>query len=36
MTKENALDAIKEGLKYIWLHRKGNEAQAAISDAIDD
>lgn len=35
MAKETALDEIKEGLKYIWTHRKGNDAHAAISDAID-
>lgn len=33
--KVSPLDEVKEGIKYVWVHRKGNEAQAAISDAID-
>ncbi len=35
MEKQNPIEEVKEGLKYIWLHRKGNEAHAAVSDAID-
>lgn len=35
METNNPLEEVKEGLRYIWVHRKGNEAQAAVSDAID-
>lgn len=35
MKDNNPLEEVKEGIRYVWIHRRGNEAQAAISDAID-
>lgn len=31
----NPIEEIRENLKSIWLHRKGNETHAAINDVID-
>lgn len=32
---ENVIEELKDQLKYIWLHRKGNDAHAAVQDVID-
>ena len=35
MAKENAVEEVVGQLKLLWLHRKGNEAKAAVQDVID-
>ncbi|KKQ05064.1 MAG: FtsK/SpoIIIE family protein [Candidatus Moranbacteria bacterium GW2011_GWF1_36_4] len=35
MEKQNAIEEVRDSLKYLWLHRKGNDAHAAVQDVID-
>lgn len=35
MARQNAVEEVVEQLKSIWLHRKGNEAKAAVQDVIN-
>jgi len=35
MAKQNQIEEIRDSLKSIWLHRKGNEVRAAVQDVID-
>lgn len=35
MAKQNQIEEIRDSLKSIWLHRKGNETRAAVQDVID-
>lgn len=35
MAKQNQIEEIRDNLKSIWLHRKGNEVRAAVQDVID-
>jgi len=33
--KQNAIEEVRDQLKSLWLHRKGNDAHAAVQDCID-
>ncbi|MDQ7094280.1 FtsK/SpoIIIE domain-containing protein [Desulfosporosinus sp. PR] len=35
MTKQNVIEEVRDQLKHIWLHRRGNDAHAAVQDVID-
>ena len=35
MAKQNQIEEIRDSLKSIWLHRKGNSTHAAVQDVID-
>lgn len=35
MKENNPLEELLDGLKYIWVHRKGHEAYAGVYDAIE-
>jgi S-DNA-T family DNA segregation ATPase FtsK/SpoIIIE len=33
--KQNVIEEVRDQLKYLFLHRKGNDAHAAVQDVID-
>lgn len=33
--QQNVIEEVRDQLKYHWLHRKGNDAHAAVQDVID-
>jgi S-DNA-T family DNA segregation ATPase FtsK/SpoIIIE len=33
--KQNVVEEVRDQLKYLWLHRKGNDAHAAVQDVIN-
>ncbi|MDR3586315.1 MAG: FtsK/SpoIIIE domain-containing protein [Desulfosporosinus sp.] len=35
MKQQSPIEEIKESIKFIWVHRKGNDAHAAVQDVID-
>jgi len=35
MKQQNAIEEVRDQLKSLWLHRKGNDAHAAVQDCID-
>ena len=35
MKQQNTIEEIRDSIKSIWIHRKGNDAHAAVSDVID-
>ncbi|BAE83953.1 FtsK/SpoIIIE domain-containing protein [Desulfitobacterium hafniense] len=35
MENQNPIEEIREGLKYLWIHRNGNEVHAAVADTIE-
>jgi len=35
MKQQNAIEEVRDQLKSLWLHRRGNEARAAVQDVID-
>lgn len=35
MPKQNVIEEVRDQIKYHWLHRKGNDAHAAVQDVID-
>jgi len=34
-TKQNVIEEVRDQIKYLFLHRKGNDAHAAVQDVID-
>ena len=35
MKQQNAIEEVRDQLKSLWLHRKGNDAHAAVQDCIN-
>jgi len=35
MKQQNVIEEVRDQLKYLFLHRKGNDAHAAVQDVID-
>ncbi|MDR3602063.1 MAG: FtsK/SpoIIIE domain-containing protein [Desulfosporosinus sp.] len=35
MKQQSAIEEVRDNIKSLWLHRKGNEARASVQDVID-